>query len=66
MKIQHRCKMDKVAATVEPLNNDFVFGPWTIKTVKGTIMKSSDCERYRCSYNFVPLSIIFDFPAGSH
>ena len=36
----------KVATTVEPLQNDFEFGPWTIKTMKGTIMKSADSERY--------------------
>ncbi|XP_065057206.1 TIP41-like protein [Rhopilema esculentum] len=34
----------KMATTVKPLSNDYSFGPWTIHTVKGTIMKSNDIE----------------------
>eukprot|EP00795_Rhopilema_esculentum_P017240 gene17240-8801_t len=37
----------KMATTVKPLSNDYSFGPWTIHTVKGTIMKSNDIERCR-------------------
>ena len=36
-----------VAATVEPLSNNFSFGEWAINTMKGTIMKSTDAERYQ-------------------
>lgn len=34
-----------MAAKSLPLNNSFCFGPWTIKSVKGAIMKSDDGER---------------------
>ena len=27
-------------------NNEFSFGPWNIKTVKGAIMNSEEIERY--------------------
>ena len=39
-----------VAATVNPLSNRFQFGEWTINTMKGTIMKSADAERYQFNY----------------
>ena len=37
----------KVAATTAPLSNAFAFGDWTISTTKGTIMKSTDAERFQ-------------------
>ena len=40
--------MEKIVATsVEPLNNNFSFGEWSINTTKGTIIKSTDAERYQ-------------------
>ncbi len=34
-----------IGAMCKPLTNEIKFGPWKIKSAKGTIMKSDDSER---------------------